>query len=109
MLLSKKTRHGLTYVGGLPVSYLLETIHLTKKLIEPLRLCSSFHNLPAALVSFKRRLCHLESRFRPMNKLEVQQNSQDCIEINDEASTVYMKHAASLGKLLRPGVLKSER
>lgn len=35
-----------------------------------------------------------------MNKLEVQQNSQDCIEINDEATTVYMKHAASLGELL---------
>lgn len=37
-----------------------------------------------------------------MNKLEIQQNSQDCIDINDEATTVYMKHAGSLGELNDP-------
>lgn len=40
-----------------------------------------------------------------MNKLEVQQNSQDCIDINDESTTVFMKNAASLGKLVLQEIL----
>lgn len=38
-----------------------------------------------------------------MNRLEVQQNSQECIDVNDESTTVYMKNAVSLGKLLYSG------
>jgi len=38
-------------------------------------------------------------RFRPFNKLEIQQNSEQCIDVNEEATTVYMKSGASLGEL----------
>jgi hypothetical protein len=39
-------------------------------------------------------------RFRPFNKLEIQQNSEQCIDVNEEATTVYMKSGASLGELI---------
>lgn len=35
-----------------------------------------------------------------MNKMEIQQNSETCIDVNEESTTVYMKSASSLGKLL---------
>jgi hypothetical protein len=41
-----------------------------------------------------------ETRFRPFNKLEIQQNSEQCIDVNEDSTTVYMKSAASLGKLV---------
>ena len=37
-------------------------------------------------------------RFRPMNRLEVEQRSEECIDINDDSTTVFMKNAGSLGK-----------
>jgi hypothetical protein len=40
-------------------------------------------------------------RFRPFNKLEIQQNSEQCIDVNEEATTVYMKSGASLGELVQ--------
>ncbi len=38
-------------------------------------------------------------RFRPMNRMELELRSQECIDLNDEGTTVMMTNSASLGEL----------
>lgn len=41
---------------------------------------------------------YTEPRFRPMNRMEVEARSEECIDYDESGTTVSMKNATSLGE-----------